>query len=919
MAVAFAGPVATIHAKPPTATAEDGMSARGRLARQLATTQTAGAPIASVLSPDDRGTVAGEGDTASTALFPGGQAETAIAIDETGLHVVIGFNDDRGFDFNPISGSGFAYSDDGGVTWTDGGQLPSPGTDFIGGTAYPQIFGDPDIRYLGSGTFIYSSIMLKKFGANAVAQTLCVHRSVDFGHTWAGPFDVPSATNPHGLVDGSGNARDAADKELIDVDPDTGRVLIVWSNFTSAVPGGVEISSTFSDNAATGNPPTWSARRVISDGLTFSQGSVPRFAGNSSTNVYASWMRAAPGSQAAIVFAKSTDNGGTWGTPFDLSPEFIAMDQVLGNDRVTNFPSLAVDVSAGPRSGNIYVVYSDNDAGDGADVMFQRSTNQGAVFSAPIALNSRPGTDRAQWFPEVTVDKSTGRVWVFYYDQGIEASGDRTETTALYSDDGGATWSNPFPISSRPFHAGHGNDSSQPNLGDYNQAVAQSGGLTAAWAVTRQIGLTDGLPASTSFTVPDVEVTSVLEGLTFAPLSLGDPRFVETGGDGIIDSDDRVELTLPLRNFVTNPLSARSVTGISATLFTASPHVTVLQAVASFPAAAAGASVENVSPFVLQLAATFVPGTSLELTLSVVSDQGTASLPFTLHTGTPILTPFLVENFNGVGPGSLPFGWSTSHGAGSNTVPWTTNSSFCGTSSNAAFHPNANDGLPLPGVTPTRFERLFSPRVPVAADAEYVILEFDVCYDTEDDPDFNVLAYDGFFLRINDLLTPAPNLTSRSVLAEAFEEEFTTGSIKHYPKHLPRSGNPFYFEDMSVWAGDSGGPKHVRMRLPGMAGRTVQLRFEYTQDESFTCVNVRPGHACGVQVDNIVMNSVVSTVPSDFDRDRDVDSPDYAALRACLQGPSVARTPACAPKDLNNDNHVDLLDFARFQRAFTGP
>ncbi len=919
MAGAFAGPVVTIYAKPPTATAEDGMSSRGRLAHQVAAAQAAGVPIASVLSPDERAAVAGEGESASTALFPGGQAETAIAIDETGLHVVIGFNDDRGFALNPASLSGFAYSDDGGVNWVDGGQLPSPGTDVINGTAFPQLFGDPDIKYLGNGTFIYSSIMLKKFGASTVAQTLCVHRSVDFGHTWSGPFEVPSATNPHGLVDGSGNPQDDADKELIDVDPDTGRVLIAWSNFTPAVPGGIEISTTFSDNAATGNPPTWSARRVISDGLTYSQGVVPRFAGNGSTNVYASWMRAAAGLQGAIVLAKSTDNGGTWGAPFDLSPQFIAMDQVLGNDRVANFPSLAVDVSAGSHSGNIYVVYPDNNAGDGADVMFRRSTNQGTVFSAPTALNSRPGTDRAQWFPEVTVDTDTGRVWVFYYDQGIDAGGDRTETTALYSDDGGVTWSNPFPISSRPFHAGHGNDSSQPNLGDYNQGVAQSGGLMTAWAGTHPVGLTDGLP-STNFTVPDVEVTPVLEGLTFAPLSLGDPRFVETGGDGIIDSDDRVELTLPLRNFVTNPLSASSVTGISATLFTASPNVTVLQPGSGYPAVAAGASEENVSPFVLHLDPAFVPGTPLELALSVASDQGTASLPFTLHTGTPVLTPVLVENFNGVSPGSLPSGWTASHGASPGpfftVVPWTTNNSFCGTSSNAAFHPNADDGFFGP---PTRWERLFSPRVPVAADADYVVLEFDVCYDTEDDPDFNVLAYDGFFLRINDQLTPLPNVTSRSVLAEAFEEEFTTGSIKHYPKHLPRSNNPNYFEDMSVWAGDSDGPKHVRMRLPGMAGRTVQLRFEYTQDESFTCADVRPGHTCGVQVDNIVMNSVVSTVPADFDRDRDVDSIDYASLRTCLQGPSGARTPGCAPKDLNNDGHVDLLDFARFQRAFSGP
>ena len=60
----------------------------------------------------------------------GGQGETSIAVDSTGQHIVVGFNDDRGFDLTPISVSGFLYSDDGGMTWVDGGQLPtnsSPG------------------------------------------------------------------------------------------------------------------------------------------------------------------------------------------------------------------------------------------------------------------------------------------------------------------------------------------------------------------------------------------------------------------------------------------------------------------------------------------------------------------------------------------------------------------------------------------------------------------------------------------------------------------------------------------------------------------------------------------------------------------------------------------------------------------------
>ena len=40
-----------------------------------------------------------------------------------------------------------------------------------------------------------------------------------------------------------------------------------------------------------------------------------------------------------------------------------------------------------------------------------------------------------------------------------------------------------------------------------------------------------------------------------------------------------------------------------------------------------------------------------------------------------------------------------------------------------------------------------------------------------------------------------------------------------------------------------------------MAGTTAQLRFEYTQDAFGICCDVRPGHSCGVLVDNIVMRS----------------------------------------------------------------
>src|SRR5882762_6038290 len=91
----------------------------------------------------------GETPVVATSL----QSETTIAVDSTGQHLVIGFNDFRGFATNPatvpLSISGFMYSDDGGKTFVDGGRLPSPGTDVISGQLFPQIFGDPDVKYVG--------------------------------------------------------------------------------------------------------------------------------------------------------------------------------------------------------------------------------------------------------------------------------------------------------------------------------------------------------------------------------------------------------------------------------------------------------------------------------------------------------------------------------------------------------------------------------------------------------------------------------------------------------------------------------------------------------------------------------------------------------------------------------------------------
>lgn len=787
------------------------------------------------------------------AFARGGQAELSLAVDATGQHVVIGFNDTRGFALSPISVSGFMYSDDGGRTFVDGGQLPSPGNDVVGVTRLPQVFGDPEVKYLGGCTFLYASIAVAKFSETATVQTMGIHRSTDCGHTWVGPFVIPSASNPNGLLSPTGAPRDAADKEFLDVDPDTGRVMMSWSNFTPAAAGGVEIATTFTDDVMA-DAPTWSPRVVVAAEPIDGQSSVPRFAGRGASDAYVTWRRFPSGLTNTIGFAHSTDNGATWSAPVSVPADFFTIDQILGNDRVNTSPSMAVDRSTRATSGNVYLVYANNDSGDGADIAFQRSTDGGATFSPTVLLNSRPGDDRAQWFPWVTVDPDSGRVYVFYYDQGIATTGDLTQVSYTFSQDGGAHWSRPVPLTARPFHAGHGNDTGQPNIGDYNQAVAQAGELFAAWSQTSPVGFADGQPDSVSFTTPDAVLGRVNPlSPRVASVSLGAVTAVPAAGDANLDPAELVSVRMPLRNDVTNPISAGPVRGAIGLLSTATPGVAVLAPLTTYGTIQAGETRSQSVPFLLLLRPGFAPGTDIELELRVASLDGSAVLRHTLHTGTPLATTIFSESFDAVAAGALPDGWQAVHQGGANTVPWTTATGFCG-QGNAAFHQNEEDGAP----SPVRFERLFSPPFTVPAEADFVTIEFDVCYNTEEDPNFNILAYDGFLLRIADL---TPGRLLRAALIEAFATEITTGSILHFPRHFPRSGNAAYFQDMSAWAGDSGGVQHVRMRLPGMAGSTAQLRFEFTQDGGGTCVDLRPGASCGVSVDNIVIRSVDLIAP----------------------------------------------------------
>lgn len=790
----------------------------------------------------------------------GGQAETSLAVDSTGKHIVVGFNDTRGFTpapGQPVSVSGFAYSDDGGLTFHDGGQLPvnTVAVETRNGKLVPQIFGDPEILYLGGSTFVYFSIEVAPYSSSGVAQTMCVHRSTDYGHTWQGPYEITTATNPGGGFNGTDSADDA-DKEFADVDPDTGRAVMSWSNFT---PTGVKICTTICDNLKTGNPPVWKNRNVLnSPDPGFNTGSIPKFAGNGSGNVYVVWSRQPSAYALNTMFARSLDNGVTFQAAKSLrTSDFTFPDQIPGNDRIHSFPWLAVDNSTGPYKGSVYVAYSDNNSKDGADIAFQKSTNGGSTFSGAIYLDRAPGADRSQWFPTMSVDKSTGRLNVMWDDQGVDKTGDRMEMTWVHSDSGGASFSRPQPLTARPFHAGYGNNTGQPNIGDYNQIKSQGGEVFASMAITPEsLPFTEGLPA-TSMTWPDtVVVRSKTDRLAVA---LGTVTFNDARNTHQLYAGATAAFNFPLLNYTTNSHDSRAAfTNVKATLSTSTPGVTMIVGATDYPNIAYGATSTNTTPLKIRLGSAFVPGTPIDLKLHVTSAQGSTDLLYSQYTGILGTTVLLSENFDGTAAGVLPAGWVSQYVGGDSEVKWVTKANNFGGTTNGAYHPNSNSSVGGSNQA-MGYERLLSPIITVPADAGHVTLDFDTAYVTEDDATLKVLAYDGYTVRIVDF-DQSTTTATRSVLAEAFARSIqTTGgtSFMHYPKHLPRSSNSNYFQDMSVFAGDSAGMKHVHMILPGIKGRNIQVRFEYTQDLSRTGADRFPGrNDYGVLVDNVIVRSV---------------------------------------------------------------
>jgi hypothetical protein len=428
--------------------------AKGRTYRRAAlpaATVTPGANV-NVIGNNDvtqQGTINGVSVNTCNPGKHAAQNETTIAAH--GSTFVGGANDYRLYEPSENrydSSGGFYRSTDGGSHWS-AGFLPGL---VRGNTAAPGPYesaGDPAVVAGPNGTFWYANIA---FDRSDAANSVAASPSSDGGKTWSTHFVTRTPANQGSAV--------FNDKEWIGADPSdpSGRTAYVTWTLFKGNSSAIVISKT------TNGGRNWSAPHRVSNVYTNDQGSTV-VVGPSGT-VYVTF-ETFHGNTDSVAFAVSRDGGASFTTKLIAPIADIPSPLPGATFRDDSYPALALD------GHTLHVVWS-NWNGSDADVVYLRSANGGATWSAPVTIGGGAGD---QFFPWIAA-----RHGIVYASWMYRASDDTYTIQGTGSGNGGASWSAPVTLSTATSDVQAGNEfgfpACAPNfIGDYSGITVDSHGV----------------------------------------------------------------------------------------------------------------------------------------------------------------------------------------------------------------------------------------------------------------------------------------------------------------------------------------------------------------------------------------------------------------------------------------------------------
>ncbi len=372
--------------------------------------------------------------------------EPSIAVDPTAPNrIVIGW---RQFDTqaNNFRQAGYAWSNDGGRTWT------------FPGVIQPGLFrSDPVLDADDTGLIYYYSLR-----GNFLTDFFL---SDDGGQTWMGPFPAFGGDKQWFTLDQTGG-------------PGHGNIYAAWSPFAGCCGNetfirSVDTAMSFAPPIVVPGTPFFGVPDVGPDGALWHCGGNPQ-------NFSQGWVARSTNAQFAGESVQF-DNF----VPVDLGGA-ITLSAGPNPGGLLGQIWLRTNHAPGELNGQVYLLCTVDPPGpDPLDVHFIRS-NDGLTWSSPIRVHPEDGGGVGpppswQWFGTMDVAPN-GRIDVVYNDTVGNPETLRSATYYVFSTDGGGTWSDPEQLTPEwdPF-VGY---PQQQKIGDYYELISDDVGAHLAYAAT---------------------------------------------------------------------------------------------------------------------------------------------------------------------------------------------------------------------------------------------------------------------------------------------------------------------------------------------------------------------------------------------------------------------------------------------------
>ena len=371
--------------------------------------------------------------------------EPSIAVSPTDPdNMVIGWRQFDSIASNFRQG-GWAYSVDGGMSWTFPGVLEV------------DVFrSDPVLDSDSQGNFYYQSLQ--------TSLDVDVFKSTNGGVSWLNPVSAFGGDKNWMAIDRTGGFGE-------------GHIYGIWQRFFSCCDPNVLTRSTddgvsFETPVAMDLSPTFGTMTVGPEGELYAAGIDGSVTQDLTTFVVSRSLDA----RFAVATPTSTgvevDLGGSMGVSAGPNPAGLLGQAVV-----------ATDHSTGTSRGNVYLMASVVPDGglDPLDVHFVRSIDGGQTWIAPIRVNDDTSSSNWQWFGTLSVAPN-GRIDAIWNDTRDSGVSNLSQLYYSYSHDTGETWARNVPVS--PTFNSLLGFPQQNKIGDYYTIVSDAIGANVAFAAT---------------------------------------------------------------------------------------------------------------------------------------------------------------------------------------------------------------------------------------------------------------------------------------------------------------------------------------------------------------------------------------------------------------------------------------------------